>query len=137
MSGMKLVRRSCCDYVDAVVQWLLKLLLSPPPPPSAAVCVGVAAAAAAGIAGVGDCSTALTAPVATAGGGVITGWASFFRLAGVLRGVPLALPRLAPRDVEDVEEAGDMERSSLVRGLRPRLLFLECVLRFDASQSSS
>jgi len=114
--------------VDAVVQWLFKLLLSPPPASAAA---GVSDVVTPAVAAVGD---AAAATVGAAGEVVL---ASFFRLVGVFRGVPPALPRLAPRDVEEVEEAGEMERSSLVRGLRPRLLFREWLLRLDATQSSS
>lgn len=91
------------------------------------------------------------------------GFSSFFlRLTGVLRGdfagvvlldfsflefvrvrppPPPPLPPLAVAE-EEVEEAGDIERSSfdlsLPRGLRPLLLLREVeVLRFEANQSSS
>lgn len=114
-----------------MVQWLPKLLLSPPPPSAGGVVVVAIDVVPATTADVGV-FTAVAAEL-TAGDVVIE---SFFRRAGVFRGVPLALPRLAPLDVEEVEEAGDMERSSLVRGLRTRL-FRELVLRLDASQSSS
>lgn len=141
--------------MDAVVQWLLKLLLSPLPPSlpvadaaaAVAVVVAVVAVLVAGVMGVG------VAGAGSGGGGVVAAgaggageatvaagdvaMASFFRLAGVLRGVLPALPRLAPRDVEEVDEAGEMERSSLVRGLLPRLLLREFVRRLEVSQSSS